>query len=98
MSMTMNKYLATLGLTGALSGCYDQPEKQPVICYEQGGIVVPQTITDERYVLVQRGDSYTARDSFNVRELLGCGVIFSSPLPLDIAVKIAQIETELNSK
>ncbi len=91
MSMTMNKYLATLGLTGALSGCYDQPEKQPVICYEQGGIVVPQTITDERYVLVQRGDVNKAR------EFLGCDIL-ASPLPPYLAVRIAQIERELKGK
>ena len=87
----MNKYFTALGLAGALSGCYDQPERQPVICYERSGIVVPQKATDDRYVLVQRG-------VYNVRERLGCEVILSSPLPLDIAVKIAQIETELNSK
>ena len=84
----MNKYLTTLGLTGALNGCYDQPEKQPVICYERNGIVVPQKATDDRYVLVQRGDVNKAR------EFLGCDVL-ASPLPPYLAVRIAQIEREL---
>ena len=91
MFATMNKYFTVLGLTGALSCCYDQPEKQPVICYERNGIVVPQTVTDERYVLVQRGDVNKAR------EFLGCDVL-ASPLPPYLAVKIAQIEKELKGK